>query len=163
MATLSVVRFDDPRAAARTLIALQGMQDRNMITLEDAAVVSWPEGNKKPSIPQEHLVGEMALGGAFWGFLFGLIFFMPFLGAAIGAGAGASLSTSLENEGIDAEFIKRVGEEVTEGTSALFALTSGAADREEVVAELTQQYAFEIIWTDLPEDELQKLREVFAV
>jgi hypothetical protein len=40
MATLSVLKFDDPRAAARTLIALQGMQDRNMITLEDAAVVS---------------------------------------------------------------------------------------------------------------------------
>ena len=135
MATLSVLKFDDPRAAARTLIALQGMQDRNMITLEDAAVVSWPEGNKKPSIPQEHLVGEMALGGAFWGLLFGLIFFMP----SLGAGAAASLSTSLENEGIDAEFIKRVGEEVTEATSALFALTSGAADREEVVAELTQQ------------------------
>jgi uncharacterized membrane protein len=109
MATLSVLKFDDPRAAGWTLIALQGMQDRNMITLEDAAVVSWPEGNKKPSIPQEHLVGEMALGGAFWGLLFGLIFFMPFLGA----GAAAPLSTSLENEGIDAEFIKRVGEEVT--------------------------------------------------
>ena len=163
MATLSVLKFDDPRAAARTLIALQGMQDRKMITLEDAAVVSWPEGNKKPSIPQDHIIGETALGGAFWGFLFGLIFFMPFLGAAIGAGTAAALSTSLENEGIDAEFIKRVGEEVTEGTSALFALTSGAADREEVVVELTQQYAFEIIWTDLPEDELQNLREVFAV
>ena len=31
------------------------------------------------------------------------------------------------------------------------------------MAELTQQYDFEIIWTDLPEDELQKLRDVFAV
>ena len=106
---------------------------------------------------------EVALGGAFWGFLFGLIFFVPFLGAAVGAGAAASLSTSLENEGIGEEFIKRVDEEVTEGTSALFALTSGAADREEVVAELTQHYDFEIIWTDLPEDELQKLREDFGV
>jgi uncharacterized membrane protein len=163
VATLSVLKFDDPRAASRTLIALQAMQDRKMITLEDAAVVTWPEGNKKPTIPQDHLTGEMALGGAFWGFLFGLIFFVPFLGAAIGAGAAASLSTSLENEGIDEEFIRRVGEEVTEGTSALFALTSGAADREEVVAELTQQYDFKIIWTDLPEDELKKLREVFAV
>jgi uncharacterized membrane protein len=96
-----------------------------MGALEDAAVVSWPEGNNKPSIPQDHLMGEMALGGAFWGFLSGLIFFMSFLGAAIGAGTAASLSTSLENEGIDERFIKRVGEEVTEGTSVLFALTSG--------------------------------------
>ena len=72
-------------------------------------------------------------------------------------------AAGVKNEGIDAEFIKRVGGEVTEGTSALFALTSGAADREEVVAELTQQYDFKIIWTDLPEDELQKLRDVFSV
>jgi uncharacterized membrane protein len=162
MATLSVLKFDEPRAAAKTLITLQDMQDRKMIVLEDAAVVTWPEGNKKPSTTQDHLVGEMALGGAFWGFLFGLIFFVPFLGAAIGAGTAASLSTSLENEGIDEEFIKRVGEEVTKGTSALFALTSGAADHEEVVAQLTQQYDFEVIWTDLPKEELQKLREVFA-
>ena len=33
----------------------------------------------------------------------------------------------------------------------------------EVVAELKQHYDFEIIWTDLPEDELQNLREVFGV
>ena len=162
VATLSVPKFDDPRAAARTLIAPQGMQDRKVITLEDAAVVSWSAGNKKPTIPRDHPVGEMALGGAFWGSLFGLIFFVPFLGAAIGAGAAASLSTSLENEDIDEEFIKRVGEAVTEGTSALFALTSGAADREEVVAELTKPHDFEIIWTDLPEDELRKLRGAFA-
>ena len=56
MATLSVLKFDDPHAAAGTLIALQGMQDRKMITLEDAAVVSWPKGNKKPTIPQDHLI-----------------------------------------------------------------------------------------------------------
>jgi uncharacterized membrane protein len=161
MATLSVLKFDDPRAAARTLIALQDMQDRKMITLEDAAVVTWPEGNKKPSMPQDHLVGEMALGGAFWGLLFGLIFFMPFLGAAIGAGTAASLSTSLEDEGIDAEFIKRVGEEVTEGTSALFALTSGATAPERVIDEL-KAYDFEIISTNLPEEQEQKLREAFA-
>ena len=162
MATLTVVKFDDPYGAERVMGALQDMHGRQLITLEDAAVVSWPEGNKRPFMPKQG-VGQMALGGAFWGFLFGLIFFAPFLGAAIGAGAAASLSTSLEHEGIDEEFIKRVGEEVTEGTSALFALTSGAADREEVVAELTRQYDFEIIWTDLPEDELQKLREVFGV
>ena len=114
------------------LIALQGMQDRKMITVEDAALVTWPEGSKKPRIPQDHFVGEMALGGAFWGFLFGLIFFVPFLGAAIGAGAAASLSSSMREGGIDEEFIKRAGEEVREGTSALFVLTSGAEDRERV-------------------------------
>ena len=92
MATLSVLKFNDPDGADRVLIALQGMQEREMITLQDAAVVSWPQGNKKPSTRQLHsTAGAGALGGAFWGFLFGLIFFVPFLGAAIGAGMGGAL------------------------------------------------------------------------
>ena len=90
MATLSVLKFNDPGGADRVLIALQGLQERQMITLQDAAVLSWPEGNKKPKTRQMHsTAGAGAMGGAFWGFLFGLIFFMPFLGAAIGASTGA--------------------------------------------------------------------------
>ena len=54
MATLSVLKFDDPYGAERVMIALQGMQEREMITLEDAEVVSWPQGNKKPKTHQLH-------------------------------------------------------------------------------------------------------------
>ncbi len=107
------------------------------------------------------MAGYSALGGAFWGFLFGLIFFVPFLGTAAGAGIGAMLGDSLEDRGIDDDFIRKVGENVTEGTSALFMLTSGAPDREKVAAEI-KQYDFEIIWTNLPGEQLQQLREVFA-
>jgi len=46
MATLSVLKFNDPYGAERVMIALQGMQERELITLEDAAVVSWPQGNR---------------------------------------------------------------------------------------------------------------------
>jgi uncharacterized membrane protein len=159
MATLSVLKFNDPYGAERVMEALQDMHGRQIITLEDAAVVSWPEGNKKPMMPHQG-VGEMALGGAFWGFLFGLIFFAPFLGAAIGAGTAALLWNSLEDEGIDEEFIKRVSEKVTEGTSALFTLTSGAK-LDEVVEEL-KHYDFEIVSTDLPEEQDKQLREAFA-
>ena len=90
MATLSVLKFDDPNGADRVLLALEGLQEQQMINLEDAAVVSWPQGNKKPKTHQLHsMAGAGASWGAFWGFLFGLIFFVPFLGAAIGAGMGA--------------------------------------------------------------------------
>jgi uncharacterized membrane protein len=89
MATLSVLKFDDPNGADRVLLALQGLQEREMITLQDAAVVSWPQGNKKSTTRQLHSTSGAGAGwGAFWGFLFGLIFFVPFLGAAMGA-AGA--------------------------------------------------------------------------
>ena len=161
MATLSVLKFNDPYGADRVLVALQGMQERQMINLEDAAVVSWPQGNKKPTTRQLHgTAGAGALGGAFWGFLFGLIFFVPFLGAAIGAGMGA-LSGSLADVGIDDDCIKQVREKVTEGTSALFALTSGATDPDKMIDEL-KQYDFEIISTNLPEEQEKQLHEAFA-
>jgi uncharacterized membrane protein len=161
MATLSVLKFDDPNGADRVLIALEGLQEREMITLQDAAVVSWPQGNKKPITHQLHgTAGTGALGGAFWGFLFGLIFFVPFLGAAIGAGMGA-LTGSMADVGIDDDFIKQVREKVTPGTSALFALTSGATAPDRVIDEL-RQYDFEIISTNLPEEQENQLREAFA-
>ena len=81
MATLSVLKFKDLNGADRVLIALQGLQEQQMITLEDAAVVSWPVGSKKPKTRElASMGGAGALGGAFWGFLLGLIFFVPFLG-----------------------------------------------------------------------------------
>lgn len=52
MVTLSVLKFNDPYGADRVMVALQGMQERQMITLEDAAIVSWPQGNRKPKTHQ---------------------------------------------------------------------------------------------------------------
>src|SRR5918995_5098651 len=130
MATLSVLKFNDPGGADRVLIALEGLQERQMITLEDAAVVRWPAGDKKPKTHQLHsTAGGGATWGAFWGFLFGLIFFVPFLGAAMGAGVGSVLT----DVGIDDDFIQQVREKVTPGTSALFAFTSGATAPERVI------------------------------
>jgi uncharacterized membrane protein len=160
MATLSVLKFNDPSGADRVLLALQGMQERQLITLQDAAVVSWPEGRKKPQTRQIYgMAGAGAAFGALWGFLFGLIFFVPLLGMAIGAGMGA-LGGSLADVGIDDDFIKQVREKVTPGTSALFALTSGATE-DGVIDEL-KHYDFEIISTNLPDEQEQKLREAFG-
>src|SRR5215211_1281638 len=154
VATLSVLKFNDPYGAERVMVALQGMQERELITLEDATIVSWPQGNRKPKTRELH--GGSAGWGAFWGFLIGMIFFVPFLGAAIGGMSGA-----MSDVGIDDDFIKQVREKVTEGTSALFALTSGATAVDKVVDEL-KQYDFEIISTNLPEEQEKQLREAFA-
>ena len=157
MATLSVLKFDDPGGAYRVLIALQGMQERQMITLEGATVVSWPEGNKKPKASQIHGTSDVgAISDAFWGFLIGVIFFVP----SLGVGSGA-LRSPLAEVGIDDAFIGQVRERVTEGTSALFALTSGVTALDEVVDEL-KAYDFEIISTSLPEAQERQLREAFA-
>jgi uncharacterized membrane protein len=66
-------------------------------TLQDAAVVSWPQNRKKPQTRQIYgMAGAGAAYGALWGFLFGLIFFVPLLGMAMGAGMGALLDLGTE-------------------------------------------------------------------
>lgn len=160
MATLTVLKFNDPDSADRTLNMLKDLQRQELIKLHDAAIVSWPRGLKKPETKQlTNLTGLGALDGAFWGMLFGLLFFVPLFGAAIGAGIGA-LTAHFADVGIDDAFIKQVRAEVTEGTSALFLLTSEA--RIDRVAEALKGVEFEVLSTNLSQEEESKLREVFA-
>ena len=70
-------------------------------------------------------------------------------------------SGSLADVGIDDDFIKQVRDKVTPGTSALFALTSDATAPDKVIDEL-KAYDFEIISTNLPEEQERQLREAFA-
>ena len=120
------------------------------------------KGKKKPKTKQlHHLAGIGAVEGAFWGMLFGLLFFVPFLGMAVGAGMGA-LMASMADVGIDDKFIKQVQSQVTEGTSALFLLTSGAVMDRIMQAVREQGLRFELISTNLTAEEEQKLRDIFS-
>src|SRR5690348_14290876 len=153
MATFTVWRFDAPEAADNTLHVLERLQKEQLIQVHDAAVVTYPDGARKPRTRQLHsMAGTGALGGAFWGMLFGLIFFVPLLGMAVGAAAGA-LAGTMTDVGIDDAFIKEVREQVTPGTSALFLLTSGAVvDR--VRQELASQAGHvHLIHTNLSEEQ----------
>jgi uncharacterized membrane protein len=159
MATLTVLKFDTPEGAGSALNTIKSLQKQELITLHDAAIVTWPEGKKKPKTKQlANLAGLGALDGAFWGMLFGLIFWVPLFGMAIGAAMGA-LSGKFADYGIDDDFIKSVGSKVTEGTSALFLMTSGAVlDR---VKEAFAGQPFEIIATNMSSAEEEELRAFF--
>ena len=72
-----MLKFDDPGRVDQVLLAMHGTQQRGLITLEDAAVVSWPEGDMKPKPRQLHsTTGAGVLSGMFWGMLLGLNFFV---------------------------------------------------------------------------------------
>jgi uncharacterized membrane protein len=160
VATLTVWKFEDPDAAEKAVSTLESLAKQQLITLLDAATVSWPSGARKPKTRQlRSMTGAGALGGAFWGMLFGLIFFVPLLGMAIGAAAGA-LGGSLTDVGIDDEFIKRTRDQVTPGTSALFAMTSDAVlDK---VHDAFRGQRVELVSTNLSDEQERALREVFA-
>jgi uncharacterized membrane protein len=160
MATLTVWKFADADAADAAVDTLQSLEKQQLIRLHDGATVTWPAEAKRPKTRQLHsLTGAGAMGGMFWGMLFGLLFFVPFLGAAIGAAAGAATG-ALSDVGIDDDFIRRVRDEVTPGTSALFAMTSDAV-LDKVKEAFAGQHP-ELIQTNLSTDEEQALREVFV-
>jgi uncharacterized membrane protein len=160
MATLTVWKFPTTRGAAEAEETLERLQKQELIVVQDAAIVSWPEGAKKPKTQQaNNLKAAGALGGSFWGLLFGILFFVPFLGLAVGAAMGA-IAGSLSDVGIDDDFIRTVRDEITPGTSALFIMTSGAVvDR---VHEAFEGQPMELVKTNLSKDQEAKLRDVFG-
>ena len=160
MATLTVLKFSTPEGAERMLEKFKSMEKMQLLKIQDAATVSWPPGKKAPKTKQAvNLAGMGALDGAFWGMLFGLIFFVPFFGLAVGAAMGA-LSGSLADYGIDDNFIKQTREKVTEGTSALFLMTSDAV-QDKVIEELKGEQ-FELIASNLTKEQEEKLMAAFA-
>ena len=160
MATLTAwasPRYGDADAMVDKLKALQSQQ---LINIQDAAVVWWEVGKKKPKTRQlNNLAGLWRSAAPSGGCCSGLLFFVPLLGAAIGAGVGA-LTGSMSDVGIDDKFIDGVKQRVTPGTSALFLLTSDVVE-DRVKGELSGTKA-ELIASNLTEDQEARLREVFG-
>jgi uncharacterized membrane protein len=160
MTTLTVWKFHTSEGAQEALGKLAPLQKEHIISIKDAATVTWAKGKKKPKTKQAiNLVGLGALDGAFWGLLFGLIFFCPIFGIALGASMGA-FGGSLKDYGINDDFINEVKSKVTEGTSALFLLT-GDVTLDKVEDALTDTKA-ELIKSNLSNEQEDKLREHFS-
>ena len=160
MNTLTVLKFPTPDGAQEMLIKVYKMQNQELITVIDAATVTWPEGRKSPKTKQAvNLTGAGAMDGAFWGMLFGLLFFVPLFGMAVGASMGA-LTGRFADYGIDDEFIKKTRERITEGTSALFLMT-----KDEVLDKVSEEMKdldFEIIATNLSKEQEERLIAAFS-
>ena len=160
MATVTVLKFNAPEGAEKALGVVQNLQKQHLITLHDAAIVTWPAGKKKPKTRQlVDLPSAGALSGMFWGTLFGLIFLNPVFGMVTGTVFGA-IGGAMRDYGIDDDFIGWTRKQVTEGTSALFLMTSDAV--QDRVIEQVKDLKFEIIATNLSKEQKQKLMEAFG-
>jgi uncharacterized membrane protein len=149
VATLTVWQFGTADGASRAANLLDPR------SIDDAALVEWPAGDRRPRTRQ---LSDGGLGSGFWGLLLGLVFFVPLLGAAMGATTG-TLAGALSDVGIDDRFINRVRDRVTPGTSALFLITDDAGALHEALVEGPRP---EVIATDLDADQEAALRAVFG-
>ena len=159
-ATFSVSRFAAPDTAAAVLPRLDRLSANGDDTVLDAALVTWPSGHRKPSTRElGSLTGPGALWGGFWGVLLALIFLTPLAGPRFGAAAGA-LAGSLTDFGVEDDFVKRVRELVTPGTSAIFLI--GNPSSPDRIGELLGDVAVETLRADLSEEQTQRLREALS-
>ncbi|MFD6175994.1 MULTISPECIES: DUF1269 domain-containing protein [unclassified Isoptericola] len=160
MTTFTVWKFDDPAAAERAAEVLKGAASDGLITVIDHAVVSWPVGQATPTTHHSHEDQKRGTGwGAFWGLLLGTLFFMPVLGAAAGAAIGA-VAKSTTAVGIGRTQLETIREQVTTGTSALFAVTEdGDTD---AVGERFHKLRATLIATNLTDAERATLLETFG-
>ena len=150
----------DGRGRGEAVDRLRSLAETGRITVDDAAVVSWPESRRKPKVRElGSLTGPGALWGGFWGLLLGLIFLVPLAGLAFGAGAGA-VAGGLVDVGIDDAFIKRIRADVTPGTSAAFVLSHGATA--DVLADALRDLDVQLLRSNLSADEEEQLRAMFA-
>ncbi len=162
MTTITGFKFDTADGAGKMVDLVQDLARQQLITLQDAATVTWARGKKKPKTKHlEDMTGPGALGGAFWGMLFGLIFFVPFFGLAVGAAMGA-LSGHFSNYGIDKDFVKEAQDKVTEGTSAVFLMTSDAVTDKVTDAIKNSGLKFELFYTNLSKEQEAQVREDFG-
>src|SRR5262249_46867752 len=87
--------------------------------VDDAAMVWWPAGRRMPS------TRHLGASDLWWGALLGMVFLVPLAGPTFGAAAGA-VASGLADFGLEDDFILRLREAVTPGTSAVL----GASDRD---------------------------------
>ena len=161
MSSLVVLRFGDMDGAEAMRDRMYNLQKRELIKIEDAAVVVRNEKGRAKVKQAHSLVGAGALGGAFWGMLIGLLFFAPLLGLLAGAASGA-LSGKIGDIGINDDFINEVRDAIEPGNSALF-LLAREGNIERINEELSDfEYDFEIIDTNLSPEDDERLRETFA-
>jgi uncharacterized membrane protein len=159
MSDLVVLVFDTETGATEMRDDLIRLQKQKIVELEDAAVVVRKQDGKVKVRQAVSLVGEGALGGAFWGLLIGIIFWMPWLGLALGA-LGGALGGSLTDIGVDDEFIKEVGNTIEPGHSALFLLVRKATP--DKLADELKKFDAKVLQTSLSKEDEEKLRALFG-
>jgi uncharacterized membrane protein len=167
MSNLVVFDFDGIHTADEVLNKLRSLQREYLIDLEDACVVEREKGGK---VHIKQAVNLRTLGaavggtrGVLLGTLVGIIFLNPLAGMAIGAITGAgvgALAGSLTDYGIRDEFIRKIGDTIPEGSSALFVLFRSVTE-DKVLPEI-EPYKPRVLKTSLSNEAEAKLRTALS-
>ncbi len=157
---VAVWRFAAPQGAEETLPRLEDLTRGGVADVDTAAMVWWPPAQRKPSIRDlGGLTHPGVLWGGFWGVVLALIFLTPLAGPTFGAAAGA-FAGSLSDFGVEDDFVRRVRDRVTPGTSAVFAI--GGSDTVDAIAAALDHGGVELIRSTLSHEQARHLRDALG-
>ena len=155
MSELIVFTYNQEEKAGEVLKTVASLKQENvqkaLIGIEDAAVVV-KDASGKVRIRQtleSAVKGSNVVSGGLWGVLIGFLFGGPLFGAVLGMGFSALFGRRIDI-GIDNEFIKRIGDDLRPGDSALFLLVNETPV--ETVANALMEHGGTLYHTSLSEE-----------
>jgi uncharacterized membrane protein len=150
---LLVISFEDGLRAQEFLLAAAGLQQREVIQVHDAVVISRDaDGHSHVRETTDVTPGQAGVGAGVWGLLLGTLFGGPIGGLVVGAASagGGALLAKLMDTGVKDETIEQLRNTVPPGRTAVALLVSHIS-----VADLQRELArfpnAELVETDLPE------------
>lgn len=159
--TLVGISFPDSFRAQEFLTASQGLAARQAFTLKDAVLVlKTDEGKTHVQETVDPTPGRSAWTGAMWAGLFGLILGGPVgwaAGIAVGAGAGAG-AAKLIDLGIPDEWVDWFKKAVEPG-AVIVALLVEDLDADALVTEVSRFAGAELVYANLDDRTIEKVRE----
>jgi uncharacterized membrane protein len=159
--TLVGISFPDIYRAQEFLTAATGLEAKEHLKLKDAVlVVKEDDGRTHVKETVDPEPGRTAFSGALWAGLFGLILGGPVgwaAGLAVGAGAGA-VTAKLVDLGISDEWVAWFREAVLPGTATV-ALLAEDLDRDALVAEAGRFTGAELVYANLDDGTLERIRQ----
>ncbi len=155
MSHVVVIIFDNMEEASRLRGALRSLEQRNELSIEDAAVLV---KDAKGKVRAKHEKSDAAVTGAVIGGVLGsiVLIMFPGIGFATGAAAGGLVASKLVGD-LDKKFLKEVSAAIKPCTSALF-LIVGEGDRI-AVEQTLRPFKGTLYSTSLPEESSALLRQ----
>jgi uncharacterized membrane protein len=162
--TLVGVSFGDAFRAQEFLTAATRLAANGRLRLLDAVFVSKDESGRTTVRETVDLApGRSALSGAVWAGLFGLILGGPVgwaVGAGVGAGTGA-VAAKVIDHGVSDEWVGWFRQTVQPG-STILALLVEDLDRDALVTELGRFGGATLVYANLDDQWLDRIREALS-
>lgn len=157
--SIVVLGFDDETQAENMLSVFEDLQNKGIVTLEDAVIASRGPGDHIEIKQTQSVKGKFALRGSGIGLLAGILLGGP-IGGLIGGTVIGAVSGALKDVGIDDKFIRQASEMLKPGSSALF-LMGKADDPDRFSAEL-KPFKAVVATTNLSPEQEKRLRGTLA-